>query len=255
MLLQPPRSFTIWKRINFFLVLAAVLAAGAGLYYTGLLRLNFPSQKRYPVRGIDVSHHQGHVAWFEVSLNDIQFAYIKATEGTDYRDFEFLYNWTVAPKYRIARGAYHFFNFCTSGKAQAQNFLAVVPDDPDALPPALDLEFSGNCRRRPTLAQFKREVTAFMREIAHRFPRPPVLYVSREVYKRYLDGHRQEYPPHLLWIENVVSEPSLKPCSEWTFWQYGALGHVPGVKGPADLNVFCGTPEQLAALIPPKTGN
>src|SRR5262249_43367721 len=98
-------------------------------------------------------------------------------------------------------------------------------------------------------AEFKREVTAFMKEIAPRFPRPPVFYVTEEVYKRYLEGHRQEFPPHLLWIVDIVKEPRSAPCTEWTFWQYGALGRVPGVPGPTDLNVFCGTPEQLAELV------
>jgi GH25 family lysozyme M1 (1,4-beta-N-acetylmuramidase) len=30
--------------------------------------------------------------------------------------------------------------------AQADDFLSVVPDDPDALPPAVDLGLAGNCR-------------------------------------------------------------------------------------------------------------
>src|SRR5207302_8396959 len=111
--------------------------------------------KRFPVRGVDVSHHQGFVGWFEASLHDVKFAYIKATEGTDYRDPQFLYNWSQCPYDGIARGAYHFFNFCAPGKAQARNFLQVVPADPKALPPALDLEFSGNCRRTPSRAEIK----------------------------------------------------------------------------------------------------
>src|SRR3954470_18330970 len=92
--------------------------AGAGLYYAGLLRLNFPSEKRFPVRGIDVSHHQGHIGWFEASLHDVRFAYIKATEGTDFQDPTFLYNWQQCPYNHIARGAYHFFNFCRPGREQ-----------------------------------------------------------------------------------------------------------------------------------------
>jgi lysozyme len=234
-----------------FIIRAGIAALlGYGLFQAGLLRLNFPSEKQFPVRGIDVSHHQGHIGWFEASLHDVKFAYLKATEGTDYRDSRFLYNWQQCPYDHIARGAYHFFNFCTPGKAQAQNFLAFVPNDPNALPPAIDLEFSGNCRRKPTPAAFKREVTAFIKEIAHRYPDPPVLYVSQEVYKRYLEGHRQEYPVHRLWIVDVVKKPRGTPCVDWTFWQYAALGKVPGIKGPTDMNVFCGSPEELQQLLP-----
>jgi lysozyme len=233
---------------RFVRLLIVVILGIAGAFYAGLLRLNFPSPERFPVRGIDVSHHQGHISWFEASLHGVKFAYIKATEGTDYRDSGFLYNWQQCPYNQIARGAYHFFNFCTPGRAQARNFLAVVPADPHALPPAIDLEFSRNCRHKPNRAVFKHEVTAFMREISPRFPRPPVLYVSEEVYRRYLEGHRQEYPPHLLWIVDVVKTPRLAPCAEWIFWQYAAFGKVPGVRGPTDQNVFCGTPEEFARL-------
>ena len=230
------------------LVLAAAVAGG--LYHAGLLRLNFPSPERFPVRGIDISRHNGHVGWYEASLHDVRFAYIKATEGTDFRDPQFLYNWTQCPKDGVARGAYHFFNFCRPGKDQARNFLQSVPVDPVALPPALDLEFSGNCHRIPTRAEVEREVSAFVKAIAGRYPGPPVFYATQDFYQRYLDGHRNEFPPHRLWIRSVVKQPSPPPCTDsgWTFWQYSGLGRVPGVPGPVDLNVFCGSREQFAEL-------
>src|SRR4051812_46569984 len=169
-----------WRTSKAVRIGLALACIGAGLYYAGLLRLNFPSEKRYPVRGIDVSHHQGHIGWFEAGLHDVQFAYIKATEGTDFQDPQFLYNWTQCPYNHIARGAYHFFNFCTPGIYQARNFLKVVPADADALPPALDLEFSGSCRRMPPRAEFIREVSSFVRAISGRFPERPVFYVTQD---------------------------------------------------------------------------
>ncbi len=235
--------------------LLIVVLAVMGIYYAGLLRLNFPSPERFPVRGVDVSRHQGHIGWFEASLHGVQFAYIKATEGTDFRDPRFLYNWTQCPKNGIARGAYHFFNFCRPGKEQARNFLATVPPDPNALPPALDLEFSGSCRRIPSRAEVEREVASFVAAISRRFPGPPVFYVTPDFYKRYLKGHEHNFPPHRLWIRNVVKEPSLAPCTEWVFWQHSALGRVPGLRGPVDLNVYCGTQDQFGELVRPPHGS
>jgi lysozyme len=237
-----------WQKIG--IAVLAVAFAVFAFYYADLLRLNFPSPERFPVQGIDVSRHQGHISWFKASLNGVQFAYIKATEGTDFRDPAFLYNWTQGPPNQIRRGAYHFINFCKSGKEQARNFLRTVPVDPDALPPALDLEFSGNCRRVPSRAEVIREVSSFVSEISRVFPQRPVFYVTPDFYRRYFKGHEQEFPPHWLWIRNVVKEPSLTPCAEdgWIFWQYSALGRVPGIRGPVDQNVFCGTPEQLDRL-------
>ncbi len=36
------------------------------------------------VSGIDVSHHQGTVDWEAVASAGISFAYVKATEGSDF---------------------------------------------------------------------------------------------------------------------------------------------------------------------------
>jgi lysozyme len=242
------------KRAWPWLIAVAVLAVG--LYYADLLRLNFPSETRFPIRGIDVSHHQRQIGWFEVSLHDVKFAYIKATEGTDFKDPRFVYNWTQCPLDQIVPGAYHFYNFCKPGRAQALNFLSVLPvavhrSSATVLPPALDLEFSGSCRRAPSQVEFKREITAFVKTLSTRYSGPPVFYVTEEIYKRYLEGHRQEYPPHLLWIRDVVKQPRLQPCREWTFWQYAATGKIPGAPGPTDLNVFCGTREEFEFLIRP----
>ncbi len=55
--------------------LAAVVLAGAVAYF-----LTFsPDRKRFPLRGIDVSHHQGVVDWQRVRGDDDAFAYVKAT--------------------------------------------------------------------------------------------------------------------------------------------------------------------------------
>ena len=40
----------------------------------------------YPVKGIDVSHYQGNIDWDMIKDQGIQFAYIKATEGSTYTD-------------------------------------------------------------------------------------------------------------------------------------------------------------------------
>ncbi|MBW2706938.1 MAG: lysozyme, partial [Deltaproteobacteria bacterium] len=38
---------------------------------------------------IDVSHHQGKIDWQKLRRAGIDFAYIKATEGGDFRDPRF----------------------------------------------------------------------------------------------------------------------------------------------------------------------
>ena len=150
-------------------VVALAAAAGAGwLYY-----LNFsPDRSRFPVRGIDVSHHQGAIDWTEVAEANVAFAVIKASEGGDYVDEEFAGNFAAARAAGLAVGAYHFFTFCRPGAEQATNFLAQVPLTVPQLPPAVDIEFGGNCSRRPTAEELRTELDAFLGPVEAAFGRP-----------------------------------------------------------------------------------
>ncbi|MDO8352169.1 MAG: GH25 family lysozyme [Aestuariivirga sp.] len=137
--------------------------------------LNNPPLTRYPVHGIDVSHHQGVNDWAKVVHEPrVRFAFIKATEGGDFRDGDFVRNWQGAQAVGLVRGAYHFFTFCRPGIDQAQNYLATVPAASDILPVTIDLEFGGNCSNVPTQQEIEAEVTAFVNAVQIRDPRQPI---------------------------------------------------------------------------------
>ncbi|KAF9150928.1 hypothetical protein DFQ26_001418, partial [Actinomortierella ambigua] len=93
---------------------------------------------------IDVSHWQGPVNWAGVKAGGIEFVYIKATEGTTYRDPNFNQNYPGATNAGLIRGAYHFARPGeSSGRAQAEYFLGHGggwSGDGKTLPGALDLE-------------------------------------------------------------------------------------------------------------------
>ena len=60
------------------LILLVFLAGlTSALLYTGVIHVNNPSRSKYPVRGVDVSHHQGEIDWDKLSKEDISFAFIK----------------------------------------------------------------------------------------------------------------------------------------------------------------------------------
>src|SRR5947209_1846849 len=129
-------SITVALCVTVGLVLFALCWLGAWIP-------NEPPPAEYPVRGIDVSHHQREIRWELVKASGIHFAYIKATEGADFKDASFAENWSGSAAAAIAHGAYHFFILGTPGELQASNFIATVPTEPNALPPAIDLEISG----------------------------------------------------------------------------------------------------------------
>jgi lysozyme len=192
-----------------------------------------PSERRYPYQGIDVSHHQGQIAWTRLPRQGVDFAYIKATEGSDHVDKRFSINWRAAHRAGVHRGAYHFFRLCGSGRAQAANFVHTVPVDSAALPPAVDLEFPGNCSRRPSLAKMHKELSDFLRIVEARYGKHAVLYLTRHFDKRYRISAAFHRP---LWLRSIRSEPSFG-SRPWHMWQASYTRRLHGVRGHVDWNV------------------
>lgn len=216
----------------------AALLGGGWLYF-----LNFaPDPAKYPVRGIDVSRHQGTIDWRAVSADNVRFAYLKASEGGDMVDTTFAANLAAAQSAGIAVGAYHFFTFCRPGADQAANFLATVPRGIPMLPPVVDIEYSGNCSTRPTVEAMARELDAFIAPVEAAFGRPVLLYVMGDA----LETYREAIPQRVHWVRWLAMEP-WEPG--WAFWQYHDRGHVAGIDGEVDLNVFSGSAADLSALV------
>ena len=218
-------------------LVAAVLAFSGWRWF----REYRPDPARYPLRGIDVSHHQGRIDWPRVAADDVAFAYLKATEGGDYRDDAFARNWDAARAAGLAVGAYHFFTFCRPGAEQADNVLATVPAAADALPLVVDLEFGGNCGRVPAPTDLRGELDAFLARVEPARGRRVVFYVTAE----FLDAYGAALPPRALWRRSLLREP--EPLARWVLWQYHNRGRVDGIDGPVDLDVFFAGPEAFAA--------
>lgn len=229
-------------RLGLAVVLAGLTAGLAGyLYY---IRFE-PSEATFPVRGIDVSHHQGDIDWETVKKSGVDFVYMKATEGGDFKDRLFERNWSESARVGIVRGAYHFFTLCKPGAEQAENFIASVPVEDTAMPPAVDLEFGGNCADRPSTAEVLREVLIYLTRLERHYRKKPILYMTAEFHEAYLQG---VFEDHAVWLRGIVRKPKYGPA-DWAFWQYHNKGHRDGIKGPVDLNVFGGDREAFEEFI------
>ncbi|RUW72411.1 MULTISPECIES: GH25 family lysozyme [unclassified Mesorhizobium] len=219
------------------LVLACVVAAGGLIYFHTFS----PDRDRFPVRGIDVSHHQGRIDWRRVAADDVAFAVIKATEGGDHVDDAFAANLREARAAGLAVGAYHFFTFCRPGADQAKNFLSVVPRGEPLLPPVVDIEFGGNCPQRPSPEQLSAELQAFLGPVEAAFDKPAIVYLTDEA--------AQAYSAHIAVRERWLRSLALRPSKDdWIYWQYHNRGRVDGIEGDVDLNVLQGGADKLAEL-------
>jgi|CXWL01.1.fsa_nt_gi lysozyme len=240
-------------RLAWKLALAAVASgAGAALAYVlvdrGFVYLNHPDRARYPVRGVDVSHHQGTIDWPRLAGAGVRFAYIKASEGASFRDVAFDENWAGAQRAGLAVGAYHYFTFCAPGVAQAANFAGALStaSGPRRLPPAVDLEYGGNCGARPSVAAFAAELAAFLADVESAAGGPLVLYVTEDLYRDYLEGRFVDHP---LWVRSVFTRPRFLGGRAWSFWQYGNRGRLPGVRPFVDLDAYNGTERGFEDLL------
>ncbi|MDE2363364.1 MAG: glycoside hydrolase family 25 protein [Hyphomicrobiales bacterium] len=198
--------------------------------------------KNYEIHGIDVSKYQGPIDWQAVAGSDVQFAWIKATEGGNHMDSRFSENWAGAKAAGVPRGAYHFVYWCRPWREEMAWFIANVPVEPDALPPVLDVEAtpeSRTCRR--TL--YPQEVIPEMREMLltmeRHFGKKPIIYTTVDFYEAELsDGALKEFP---IWVRSTKHYPSVRYGDrKWHFWQYQSDGSVPGIGANVDRNVFHG---------------
>lgn len=227
-----------------FLVFIAIACALGALGYWYYMTYE-PSRVRFPVQGIDVSHHQGVIDWRAVAGAGVDFAFIKATEGGDFSDTRFADNWQSAKKAGIVVGAYHFYTFCRKPEEQAAHFIATVPKETVGLPPAADVEFGGNCDREPSREQFAAEFSTFLRLVEGHFGRKAVIYTTKDGYTKLIGGRFADRP---FWFRAIATAPVLTD-RKWTFWQYHNKGSRPGIDGSVDLNAFAGSREDFEKFI------
>ena len=195
------------------------------------------------VHGIDVSHHQGDIDWKRLARAEhtgsgIHFVFMKATEGSDWADSAFQYNFAQARANGFIRGAYHFFSNTSPAEEQARFFCSRVQLDANDLPPVLDVETRGNYG----LDSLQLEVKTWLRHVERHYGVKPILYTSRRFKERYLnDDTLNAYP---FWIAHYYVD-SLTYQGPWTFWQHTDRGRLPGIRGRVDMNVFNGDLDSL----------
>lgn len=145
------------------LLVIAVIAIITILFMLGIIKINTPSRAQYPVRGVDVSSYQGEINWEVLASQDLQFAFIKATEGSSHVDKYFESNFREALQTGLRVGAYHFFSYDSSGATQADNFIATVSKITNMLPPVVDVEFYGDKHRNLPDSSARMDETAIVR--------------------------------------------------------------------------------------------
>lgn len=222
-----------------------LLLLAAGVWYSARSRQAALSvdvdEARFPVRGLDISAHNGDVDFDRLAGDSIDFLMLKATEGTTFKDPRFHSNYLNARKAGIkVIGAYHFFRFDTDGEMQAINFLNSLIGKTLDLPAVIDLEEWTNPKDIET-----EEIVARLRSMIDCLERNGhnvMFYTNKNGYRRFLENRFESYP---LWICSFT-DPPLEPLDtdRWDLWQYSHLGWTEACDTKVDLNTFNGTRDE-----------
>ncbi|HVT64034.1 MAG TPA: GH25 family lysozyme [Mycobacteriales bacterium] len=185
--------------------------------------------------------HGKPINWSAVARDGMEFAIVKASESTTYKNPFFAADYQGVADAGLVRGAYHFarpaYPLNTTATDQADYFAKLIGevDTPATLPPALDLEVTGGLPRADlvTWAQI------FLYRLRSDTNRTPMLYTYPSFWTDVLadPGAFARFP---LWMASYCHPvPGCAPTAD--LWQYTSSASISGISGGVDESTFVGT--------------
>ncbi|MFD7814099.1 lysozyme [Streptomyces sp. NPDC059785] len=258
-----PTAATLLAAFAVFLAAFAVPAAAADTPARGSARLGMgvlahDGQDGTPItsqatqtEGVDVSSHQGNVAWSTLWSSGVKWAYSKATEGTYYTNPYFAQQYNGSYNVGMIRGAYHFATpDTTSGATQANYFVdngGGWSKDGKTLPGVLDIEwnpYGASCYGKTQSAMVS-WISSFLTQYKARTGRDAVIYTATTWWTECTGNYSGFATSNPLWIARYASSVGTLPAGWdfYTMWQYTSSGPTVG-----DHDVFNGALDRVVAL-------
>jgi GH25 family lysozyme M1 (1,4-beta-N-acetylmuramidase) len=205
-------------------------------------------------RGVDVAayqHPDGHaIDWRSVARAGVQFAAIKATEGTYYKNPFALTDLAQARAAGLSVMAYAFAipngnGGASSPVAQANYLISYLASAHGPIPPImLDIEYNpyGATCYGLSRAAMVSWIARFSAEIQAETGADPIVYGPVPWWQECTGGTPQ-FGQSPLWVPDytVARSPELTHgWANWAFWQYSSAGAVNGIdtRGHTDLDVL-----------------
>ena len=212
-----------------FRVSALVFAIALGIYTVwGIATSWAPSRDDYAVQGVIVSAANGTPEWGKLGATGVDFAYITASEGALGRDVQFGANLEAVRQAGIRYGALHHFDICKLASDQAMLFMTTVPRSEQALPPAVQLDFTEDCSARPNRAFILSELATFLSQIESHSGTPAILLLGKKFEEEYKVSSAID---RTIWLESDWFLPNYS-ARPWVMWTANTARHVDGIEGP-----------------------
>ncbi len=216
-----------WLRASLALcVLLAALAA----YGWHWLQQWAPSRTAYPMQGIALSAAQDEVNWSSLRAQNPDFVYIRTVDGMRGRDPAFSRHWAAAQASGIRYGAEILFDPCFPASDQATAFLATVPRDNAALPAAIRIDATSNCKIAPGRDKVVSELNTLINLIEAHMGKPALIHVSAQAEQLY--GISASIN-RTLWLDRAYFGPAYA-SHPWVMWTANPARQVKGVSAPVE---------------------
>jgi GH25 family lysozyme M1 (1,4-beta-N-acetylmuramidase) len=216
------------------------------------------------LQGVDVAAYQHpggqSINWHKAAKAGIQFASIKATEGTYYKNPYALADLAQARAAGISVMAYVFAipngnGGSSSAAAQADYLVKYLNSGGGELPPImLDIEYNPYGAECYGLSQSAMVswIAQFSREIQAKTGENPVIYGPGPWWQD-CTGGTSRFGQFPLWVPDYTAAPQPLITAGWShysFWQYSSVGDVPGINAPGDTDLDQLNPAMIPLLDP-----
>ncbi|OCB00384.1 GH25 family lysozyme [Clostridium beijerinckii] len=180
-------------------------------------------------KGIDISNHNGNINFNQVKAAGVEVVYIKATEGTTFKDSYLDTNYSNAHYVGLKTGFYHFLVGTSSPETQANSFYNAIKDKTSDLIPMLDVE-----------TNFDGIMDYILRFIA-KFKELSNMQIGIYTYTSFMDNLDNRIADYPLWEANYNNTPWKLNSNFFTNrvgHQYSETELVIGINTECDMNEF-----------------
>lgn len=191
-----------------------------------------------PYEGIDVSNWQKNINFTEVKNSGVQVVYIKASEGTTFKDPYLEQNYAKAKSNGLKVGFYHYLTATSvdGARKQAEFFTSVIAGKEYDCKLAMDYEeFFGEGK-----TEINEIALAFMQKVSQITGKDVIVYSNLNNIKNIFgDDVALEGDLWLAYYSNPNNLINTK--SGWDTYigiQYTSTGRVPGIEGNVDMDRF-----------------
>ncbi|MGF7437294.1 GH25 family lysozyme [Lentilactobacillus senioris] len=133
---QKRRSMIIYVLIA--VILLSIFGGWLGYKYYEKQQL-----KKYPITGVVLSQNDGYVDFDALKKAQVDFVYLKATQGAAFSDDSFNSNYSRSQGAQLPVGVYHVFSFSSTVNSQYHNVISQVKTNTGSLPLAIYIDYYG----------------------------------------------------------------------------------------------------------------